>query len=145
MADIQEFIQMATQNLGTSESTTQSATGTILNLIQQNAAGGDFQQLLGGLTGAEGLMSAASAATGGADAGGSGGLLGGLLGKISSLFGGQAGGALGLLTQLQQSGLSADQVGPLASMFVGFAKEKVGGDVVDNLLGKVPELKNLVG
>lgn len=142
MADIQDFVQMAMQNLGTSESTTQSATGMILKLVQQKASGGDFQQLLGGLTGAEGLMNAVPDASSG---GGSGGLMGMIMSKVGSLFGGQAAGALGLLSQLQQSGLSADQAGPLASQFVNFAKENVGGDVVNNLVGSVPELKQLVG
>jgi hypothetical protein len=61
------------------------------------------------------------------------------------MLGGQAGGALGLVSLLSQSGLGASQATSFASMFVDYLKGKGGTDVVGKVLGQVPELKGLVG
>ena len=62
MPGIQDFIQMASQNLGQSEDTTKSATAALLGGIQQKADAGDFQQLLGAIPGASELMQRAGSA-----------------------------------------------------------------------------------
>ena len=81
MADIQDFIQMAMSNLGTSEETVSAATGGLLGILKDNVAGGDFDQLLGALPGAEGLL-------GGGSSSGGGGLLGGLVSQAASSLAG---------------------------------------------------------
>ena len=85
---MQEFIQQVTKSLGIPEGTTRSATGGMLQLIQKQADGNDFQSLLQKLPGASDLLSE------GSDKGGGGGLLGGLAKQASSLIGGSGGGAL---------------------------------------------------
>lgn len=72
-----------------------------------------------------------------------GGGLGGLLSTAASAIGGGGGGALGLAGLLTQSGLDAGQIGSFVSMFLGFAKQHVGGDLINRLLDQVPEIKKL--
>ena len=139
MAGIADFIQMAAQQLGESEGTTKSATGALLGVLQQNADGGDFQQLLSAIPGASGLLST------GAAAGESSGGGGGLLGAVGSMMGGGLGGALGALGSIQKSGISAGNIGGLVSLFMTFAKSQAGEALMQRILGSVPELAKLAG
>lgn len=142
MAGIEDFIKMAAQGLGESESTTRSATGGLLGVLKENADPGDFSQLLDAIPGAAGLVGSASGAKAGA-----GGGVGGLLGAATSALGGGGGlgSALGVLVSIQGSGLSMEKVGKLVSMFMQFARSNAGDGVVNNLLSKVPELAKLAG
>ena len=138
---MQGFIDMAAGQLGITPDNARSASGGLLQMIQKNVDGGDFQQLLGAVPGAEEVLKAAPQ-TGG---GGGGSLLGGLAGKAASMVGGQAGGALGLASLLGQSGLGASQATSFVSLFVDYLKGKAGAGMVSQILGQVPELKGLVG
>ncbi len=141
MAGITDFIQMAAQQLGESEGTTKSATGALLGVLQQNADGGDFKQLLGAIPGASGLLSAGAAA--GESSGG-----GGLMGAVGSMLGGGGGGiggALGAIASIQKSGISGGNVGGLVSLFMTFAKSQAGEGLIQRILGSVPELAKLAG
>ena len=142
MANIQEFIQMAVQNLGVTEQTAQGATGGILQMVKEKVSGGDFQQLLGGLQGAEGLLGEAPQ---GASKGAGGGLLGGVIGAAASAIGGTGGSALNLGALLSGAGLSADKLAPFVSLFMNFAKQHLDSGLVSRLLGQLPDLKNLAG
>ena len=141
MADIMDFVKMAAGTLGQSEGATQSATGALLGAIQQKAEPGDFQQLLGALPGASGLLGKAGGGGGTA----SGGLLGGVLSQASSALGGNLGQSLGILSAVQGSGFSMDKIGPLVKLFLNFAKSNAGEGLVQKLMGQVPELAKLAG
>lgn len=130
---MQEFIQQAMGALGTSEPTTKAATGSLLNFLDTNGPKADVNQLLDKLPGARDLMSSASSA------GGEGGLMGSLGGAASAL-GVNVGGAAGLIGTLQQSGLDGANVSKFVSMFLEFAKSKVGQDVVNRIAGTIPGL-----
>ena len=67
-----------------------------------------------------------------------------MLGGLGDALGG-GGGALGALGALTKTGLSVDQIGSLASLFSGFLKDKIGGDLLKRLLGNVPGLSSLIG
>lgn len=136
---MQEFINMVTQQLGIGEDTARSATGGILNLLQKKAGDTDVDQLLSKLPGAEtfGGSTDEPAATGG-------GMLGGLASTVGSALGGETGGMAGALAALQNSGLKSDQLGSFVTAFVEFAQEKAGGDLVNRLLDKIPEVKSLM-
>lgn len=145
MAGITDFISMAAQNLGQSETSTKSATGALLGVLQQKADPGDFQKLLGAIPGASDLLSA------GEGSGGIGGMLGGLgggggaLGGLTSALGGGGGGAMGLIGALAGSGFSTDKLGGLVSLFMNFAKGQAGDGLVQKLLGQAPELAKMMG
>jgi len=81
--NIQDFIQSAAGQIGAGESATESATGAILQVSKVRADPGDFQQLLGRVPGAAGLLSKVSGA-GEAEPEGGGGMLGRLLGGAAS-------------------------------------------------------------
>lgn len=133
---MQEFIDLAVKQLGMKESGAKKATGGLLNLIKDNVPKGDFQQLLGKLPGAEGLLK---------ESGAGGGGVGGMLGSLGGMLGGKAGSALSVAGLLEQSGLSTDKLGNFASMFIGFIEGKAGRDLIDRVLANVPEIKKLIG
>ena len=133
-----DFIQMAVGNLGLSEDSARSATGGLLQLIQSQVGGDDARHLLNQLPGSQELLNTASA-------GSSGGGLGGLVSKIGGMFGGKAGAAAGIVGILDKTGLGVGKIGPFASLFVNFLRDKAGTDLVDRVLNKLPELKKLMG
>lgn len=135
-----DFIQMAMSQLGLNQQTAQSATGSVLQMIQKNAPAGDFGKLLQSVPGAGDMLKMA-----GGTAGGGGGGLGGLLGAASGLLGGKLGAAAGALSMLEKSGLGADKIGPFANLLMGYLKNKGGADLVSGLLSNVPDLKKLMG
>ena len=138
---MQEFIERVVSQLGTTETTARSATGGLLQMIQKQADPNDAKQLLNALPGASDLMDSAK----GTAAGSSGGLLGGVMKQASSMMGGKLGDSLGVAQMLSSAGLGTSTLGPFVSMFLDFAKQKVGDDVVERTLGKLPELRQLVG
>ncbi|MFO0833084.1 MAG: DUF2780 domain-containing protein [Phycisphaerales bacterium] len=155
---MQDFINMAVKQLGISDGQAKSATGGLLNMVQQHAGGADFSKLLGNLPGAGDLMQQAAGAAGGGG-GGLGGALGGLMGgnkggglgglaaMASSALGKEsgAGQVAGVVAMLSNSGISADKAGGFLRLFTDYLGSKGGGDVVKTLLSKAPQLQQLMG
>ena len=133
---MQDFIKMVVDNLGTDEKTARSATGGLLGLIQQHADKSDADELMGKLPGASDLLKESS--------GGGGGLLGGIASQLGSAIGGSAGSALSVAGVLQGSGLDSGMIGKFVPLFINFAKQKAGQELVGRLLSKIPELAKLV-
>jgi hypothetical protein len=168
-AMIDEFIKQATSQLGISEQAAKGATGGLLGMVQQATGGGnDFNQLMqllpgaqnliggggaapaggsGGASGGGGLLGAAMGALGGAKSAGAG-AGGGLLGAAASALGGKLPGGLGqaagLLGMLSQNGIGADKAGGFVNLFMQFVQGKGGGQILQGLLGKMPELNALI-
>ena len=138
-----EFIQMVVSKLGVDESAARSATGGVLNMIQGQTDGADFNQLVDKLPGAEDVMRDAPQAT--EQAGSGGGMLGGLMGKAAGMVSGAGGSGLALGSMFEKSGIGVDKLGSFATMFVGFVKDKAGADVVGRILDQVPALKKFTG
>jgi len=132
---MQEFIQMATSQLGIGEDTATTATGAVLKMVKAKLGDGDFGQLSAAVPGL------AEMATGGSGGGG----LGGLMGKAAGMLGGQAGGAAGLLGLVTSSGLSLDQAGSFVPLLFNFIKGKAGTDLFNTLVQKIPEIKGMLG
>jgi hypothetical protein len=141
--NIQDFIRSAASQIGAGESATESATGAILQVFKDRADSGDFQQLLDKVPGAGALLSKVS--KGGAEPEGGGGMLGGLLGGAVSGLGGSLGAGAGILALLQKSGLGSDKLGALLPLLLQFVKSEAGEALVSRIVGKVPELKALMG
>jgi hypothetical protein len=138
MNDLQGFVQTAAKDIGISSDTSSKATGGILNLIKDQAGEADFGKLVGSLPGAAALLSQGKGS-------GGGGLLGSLGGAVSGSLGGKLGGAASVMGIFQKSGLNMDQAGKFVSMFFNFAKDKAGSDLVGQILGKMPDVKKLIG
>ena len=133
-----EFIQLAMKSLGSDAGPTRAATGGILNLMKEHADAADFGKLLGALPGADALMKE------GPEPGASeklGGMVGGLVGQITGQP--NAGEAVGALSFLTKSGLDIGKIGTLFSLFMQFARSKAGADLVNRIVGQVPELQKL--
>lgn len=134
---MEEFLRLATSQLGVSEQTARSATSQLLGFLKQNAGADDTTALLEKLPGARELLSSAKPASSGRP--------GGVMGTLGNLLGGKAGSSLGLLAVLKNSGLDAGDTGRFVGMFLDFVRTKAGAGVVDGLMAKVPELKSLQG
>ncbi len=139
-AKMEDFIQLATEKLGVSDESVKSAMGAILGLVQKNADGEDFQQLLDKLPGVEGLLDNSGQVS---PEQGGGGLLSGLMRGVGAMIGGKAGDALEAASALKESGIGLDNLGSLVTMFTEFAKERAGSELVDKILADVPGLPGL--
>lgn len=132
-----EFVQSAAKQIGISDEAAKSATGGLLGLVKDQAGQGDFDQLREKLPGADSITSDESS--------GAGSMLGGAGKMLSGALGGKLGGAAGALGMFSKSGLDAGQAGQFVSMFFNFAKGKAGSGLVEQILGKMPEIKKLLG
>ncbi len=133
---MQDFLRSAAAKLGIGEDQAASATGGILDLIKDNADGGDVSEMLSKVPGASDLMGKAS--------GGASGMLGALGGMLGGDTGKSLGGALGLADVLSKSGLDASKLGGLLEMFQEYVKPLLGNDLVKRLLAKVPGIGDLL-
>jgi hypothetical protein len=137
MDNMQEFVQSAARSIGVSGEAAESATGGLLNLIKEQAGRGDFEKLLGNLPGADVIASAAPSS-------GSGSVLGGVGKALGGSLGGKLSGAASVLGVFEKSGLDLGQAGQLVTMFFNFAKGRAGSELIDQILGKMPEIKKLL-
>ena len=136
---VDELISQLTDKLGLDPGVAQTATQKAMSMIKENAGDDLFSQISGAVPGAEEAASAEPAPTSG------GGMLGKLAGMASGALGGNAGSGLEMASALTSSGLKTDQVGGFMQTLIGFIKDKAGDSVVDQLLGKFPMLKQLIG
>ncbi len=161
---MQQFIQMAAEQLGASPDATSNATHGLLSGLREQAGEGAFDSALSGIPGLSdslapkeesGLGGMLGGMLGGKEEAGLGGMLGGMGGGSGGLGGlaAAAGGLLGgdadnpgaLIGMVSGSGLDAGKIMPLAKMLMTFLKSEAGEEAVSGLLGKVPELAKLLG
>ncbi len=137
-----ELIKLIAGQLGIDASTATSAIGKVMALLKGNVGSDLFGQIAGAIPGAE------EAATQAADAPEppqGGGMLGKLVGMASSMLGGKAGGGLEMASALASTGIDSDKIGPFMSMIFEFLKSKLGDDVFDQIVSKLPMLKSMMG
>lgn len=137
MKQINDFIAVVSQQLDEPETSTRQATGALLGALQSRVNSGDFQQLLGALPGASDLIRAPAAQPATATAG----VLGGALGAVTSRLG--TGGALGLVTMIQQTGFSPAKIGGLVQKFMELVQGNAGEGLTRKLFAQLPELATL--
>ena len=141
---MQEFIEQAAAKFGISTEQAESATGGLLGLIKSQASDEDANELLDGLPGARELNDRTeNFELGGEEE--SEGLLGKAMDAVGGLMGGKAEGAMGALSGLQKSGLKLGDTDDFLGMLGGFIKDKMGGGILQKIIGQVPALKGLVG
>ncbi len=161
---MQQFIQMATSVLGTSEQIARTVTGGLLDLIATSAPEADVSTLLSHLPGANELLATfrSSAPTpapappppppeptllGSLTSAASAMLTAGsiVLGAGSALLGGGAANLNNLAALLNQQGLDVTKAPQLVSMFAQWSAQQVGSEVVNRTLGAVPGVSLLLG
>lgn len=136
---MEELIQQLTSKLGIDASVAQVATGKTMAMVKEHAGDELFDKISSMVPGAS------EAAASDPEPAGGGGMLGSLAGMASSALGGSAGSGLELGTALSGAGLESDQIGGFVSMVIAFLKEKVGDEVMEQVLAKLPMLKTLLG
>ena len=110
---------------GLEEARAEKAVGIILSLIRKEGDPHKVDELFARLPGAEALADEHAEAK-------SGGLLG--------MFGGALGGPLAAVAKLQAAGLSMDQINVLGRELLGYAREKAGEPLVNDVAGSIPGL-----
>ncbi len=138
---MEELISRLTSMLGIDESLANKAVGIILNLLKSAGPEDKVSQLLEAIPGASELLEQAGSESGG------GGGLGAMMGSLGGMMGGSMGGAMGAmsaLSELKEAGLSTDQVQGLGKEVLGFAREKVGEDVVGDIVSSIPGLDQFI-
>lgn len=124
-----ELITRIVEKTGLDHATAEKAVSIIVNFINSNGPP-ETKELINNLPGAEHMVQAKGE-------GGTSGLLGGLGGLMG-------GGAMGAFSDLTAAGLDMGQVQVAVKQFVTFAREKVGDEVVDQIIQKFPGLSQFV-
>ena len=140
-----ELIQLLTSKLGIDASVASNAAGKALAMVKEQAGDDLFEKISAAIPGASDAAQQGAVAEPAEAASGGGGMLGKLAGMASSALGGSAGSAVELSSSLSAAGLDTGQIGGFASTIVEYIKEKVGDEVMDQILSKVPMLKSLMG
>jgi hypothetical protein len=150
-AAMQQFIQMATSTLGTTEQAARTITAGLLDMIARNAPQPEASALLGRLPGAKELLDAFRAAPP-APPPPAPGVLGSLsqaasaaltagsttLSAGATVLGTGAAGLSGLATLFTQTGLDIAKVPQLIALFAQWASQQAGRDLVQRSLGSIP-------
>jgi hypothetical protein len=130
-----DIIKFLAEKLSLPESTVRSGVGVLLNLVKEKTSGTEFEKFVNLVPGSAELIAqlpqAAVETTGG---------LGGLLGML----GGQAADLAKASSALQQAGVPADKIMPLAKEFFEKAREAAGPEVIEEISKGFPILKTLL-
>ena len=151
-----ELIERIIAAVGVDEATAQSAVGVILGFLNQEGPSDAVAQLLSAIPGAEEVIAQAGEGTDAGDGGGlmgavggllggAGGGAGGLAGALGGLVGGQSGGLMAAASQLMSSGLDMGQIQGVTQEVVGFAREKSGDEVVNQIVAQIPGMDQFTG
>jgi hypothetical protein len=153
---MQQFIDMVTSALGTSEQVARTVTGGLLDTVAKAAPQADVAALLGRLPGAQELLNTFRAAPPppppapgvlGSLSGAASAVLGAgsaVLGAGSTALGAGAAGLGGLAAVFQQTGLDVTKLPQLVTMFAQWAGQQAGGDLVQRVLSAVPGASTLL-
>lgn len=128
---MEELIGRIAANVGIDEGLARNAVGIILNFLNKEAPADKMQTLLAAIPGAGDMVESS-----GESSGGLGGMLGGMMGGM--------GGAMAAMNELTSAGLDMGQVQSVTREVVGYAKEKAGDDIVDQIVGNIPGLSQFV-
>lgn len=139
-----ELIQLITKQLGIDSSIANAGVSKTMAMLKENAGDDLFGKIAGAIPGASEAAQSGADTASGAVAGG-GGMLGKLAGMASAALGGKAGGGLEMASALASTGIDSEKLGPFVKMVFEFLKEKLGDEMVDEILSKVPMLKTLLG
>jgi hypothetical protein len=138
---MQEFIRMAASVLGTTEEAARGATSTLLELVAKVAPAADVQELLSRLPGAAEFMKSFSApppppAPGSAAA--VMGSVGEIMSNVAAVIQGTVGAGAAFLGLLGQFGLDPTRAAEFVRLFVDFARQQAGSELVDRVLSYIP-------
>jgi hypothetical protein len=135
-ATIETFVDDVAKRSGIDPAAAETAVGTILSVIQQEGNPSKVAQLFGDLPGAADLAQRHPVASG--SGGGVGGVLSGLAGK---LIGADAGVMVAAVAQIEQTGLTLQQIKNIGGGFVSYL-EDTNPTLAKEILDKLPSLRD---
>jgi len=121
-----QLIARITEKVGLDAELARKAVSIILSFINKDGPQDLVQQVMQAMPGASDLIETES---------GGGGLLGGLVGSM---------GAMGALNQLTSAGLDMGQVSGVTREVITYAKEHADEDMVDEIVGSIPGLSQVI-
>jgi len=121
-----ELIARLVANVGIDRAAAGKAVGIIFEFLRKEGPTDKVQALIDRLPGAEALMQAQE----GIDSGGGG------------MF--AMGGIMGAGTKMMAAGLSMGQVQGVAHEVIAYAREQVGDDTIEEIVGAVPGLSQFI-
>ena len=121
-----ELMARVTAATGLDEASAEKAVGIVLSLIRKEGDRQKVDELFARLPGADALAKKHAGAKSG--------------GSLAGLLGGAFGGPLAAVGKLQAAGLSMEQINVLGRELLGFAREKAGEPLVDEVAGSIPGL-----
>ncbi|MFW6437452.1 MAG: DUF2780 domain-containing protein [Armatimonadota bacterium] len=136
-----DFVKRIVSSMNVDEDTAQSATGALLKAARNNLSAEDYAKVAENVENVDGLI-AKSPQEQKPDQGVKEAAQG-LLGRATEALGGDTGGSLGIGTLLGAAGLKPDQMPEFVDKFLDYLREKVGSDVVGNMLSKMSGLLDL--
>ena len=118
-----ELIARLVANVGVDKATAAKAVGIILDFLHKEGPPDKVQALINSMPGADALLKAQQAESGG-------------------LF--SMGGIMGAGTKLMGAGLSMGQVQAVTREVIGFGREKIGEDAIGEIVGAIPGLSQFI-
>lgn len=118
-----ELIARLVANVGIDQAAAEKSVGIILDFLKKEGPPDKVQALIDKLPGAEALMAAQSADSGGMFA------MGGLMGAGTKMMG---------------AGLSMGQVQGVTKEVIAYAREKAGEDTIGEIVGSIPGLSQFI-
>jgi len=135
---MQDLVISIAAKMGIDEALAEKAVSIVLSLVQSQGDDGLVGQLFEKMPGADMLATAGTTAIENGDGGG------GLMGKLGGMLGGGAGDIMAAVAQLKSDGLDPSQIKEVGGEVLGFAKEKGGADLVDQITSSIPGLEKFL-
>ncbi|VAV88356.1 hypothetical protein MNBD_ALPHA08-239 [hydrothermal vent metagenome] len=135
---MQDLVISIAAKMGIDEALAEKAVSIVLSLVQSQGDDGLVGQLFEKMPGADALATAGTTAIENGDGGG------GLMGKLGGMLGGGAGDIMAAVAQLKSDGLDPSQIKEVGGEVLGFAKEKGGADLVDQITSSIPGLEKFL-
>lgn len=148
---MQEFVKMAAAILGTTEEIARAATSSLLGVIASAAPAADVQALFSRLPGAADLLRAFTPAPPAAPPppprGSTAaviGAMGDLMTNAATTIQGAVGTGVAFLNLLGQFGLDPRRATQFVALFVDFARQQAGPDIVDRVIAAIPGARQVL-
>lgn len=135
--DVQEIVSAVASRLNVDNPTAENAVGTILSILDHEAAGTKADALFDELPGARDLAQRYDVMNQPAG--------GGLMGMLGSALGDRAGALINGMERLKGLGLTVGQIEEAGKQLVEQAKTAAGPDTVNEVINDVPGLAGRLG
>jgi len=135
---MQDLIISIAAKMGIDDALAEKAVSIVLSLVQSQGDDELVVQLFDKIPGAADLATSGTSAIENGDGGG------GLMGMLGGMLGGGAGDIMAAVAQLKSDGLDGDQIKEVGGEVLGYAKEKGGNDLVDQITSSIPGLEKFL-